>query len=233
MSDATIVTLVAGGTGGLGRAVSQAFLAAGATVAVTYRKRAEFDELRRLAGADAARLSGHESDVTDDASARALVEQRRPGTGPLGCAGQHGRRLRRRPEALGNRPQPAGANAGPESVLGILAGARRGAGDAQTTSRQHRQRCRASGVHPSRRRGGIRSLEGRGPGAHRLARRGSCRYRRENQLHRSRASSTPRPTAETCRTPTSRSGPNRRTSRAWSCSCAATPPSPFTGRRSP
>ncbi|HXR91129.1 MAG TPA: hypothetical protein VN750_12730, partial [Steroidobacteraceae bacterium] len=42
------VTLVAGGTGGLGRAVSQAFLAAGATVAVTYRKRAEFDELRRV-----------------------------------------------------------------------------------------------------------------------------------------------------------------------------------------
>ena len=37
------VTLVAGGTGGLGRAVSLAFLQEGASVVVTYRKQAELD----------------------------------------------------------------------------------------------------------------------------------------------------------------------------------------------
>ena len=38
--------LVAGGTGGLGRAVSLAFLEAGAVVGVTYRKPEEFETLR-------------------------------------------------------------------------------------------------------------------------------------------------------------------------------------------
>jgi NAD(P)-dependent dehydrogenase (short-subunit alcohol dehydrogenase family) len=38
--------LVAGGTGGLGRAVSLAFLQEGATVAVTYRKQKATDALR-------------------------------------------------------------------------------------------------------------------------------------------------------------------------------------------
>ena len=75
MSDATTVALIAGGTGGLGRAVSQAFLAAGATVVVTYRKQVEYDELSLLAGSDAARLVGHQSDVTEEAQARTLVER--------------------------------------------------------------------------------------------------------------------------------------------------------------
>jgi NAD(P)-dependent dehydrogenase (short-subunit alcohol dehydrogenase family) len=73
MSDSATVTLVAGGTGGLGRAVSNAFLAAGATVVVTYRKQEEYDELSRQI--NSARLSGHRTDVTDDSAARALIER--------------------------------------------------------------------------------------------------------------------------------------------------------------
>ena len=67
--------LVTGGTGGLGRAVSLAFLEEGATVAVTYRKQEEFDALRNAAGAIAARLEGHQVDVTDEAAARQLIEK--------------------------------------------------------------------------------------------------------------------------------------------------------------
>ena len=46
------VALVAGGTGGLGRAVSLAFLQEGAKVVVTYRKQEEFDALKQAAGAN-------------------------------------------------------------------------------------------------------------------------------------------------------------------------------------
>jgi NAD(P)-dependent dehydrogenase (short-subunit alcohol dehydrogenase family) len=73
MSDSTKVTLVAGGTGGLGKAVSNAFLAAGATVIVTYRKQEEYDELSRQV--NCARLSGYRTDVTDDSAVRTLIER--------------------------------------------------------------------------------------------------------------------------------------------------------------
>ena len=66
--------LVAGGTGGLGRAVALAFLAEGARVSVTYRKRDELAGLESAAGAARVRLEGHEADVTDETAARALVE---------------------------------------------------------------------------------------------------------------------------------------------------------------
>jgi NAD(P)-dependent dehydrogenase (short-subunit alcohol dehydrogenase family) len=69
------VVLVAGGTGGLGRAVALAFLGDGAKVAVTHRGAAEFDALKRSAGEDASRLSGHSADVTDDTAVRALVDE--------------------------------------------------------------------------------------------------------------------------------------------------------------
>src|SRR5260370_9578267 len=45
------VALVAGGTGGLGRAVSLAFLERGWKVAVTYRRRGEWESLQSAAGA--------------------------------------------------------------------------------------------------------------------------------------------------------------------------------------
>ena len=74
--------LVAGGTGGLGRAVSLAFLDAGARVAVTFRKQAEFDALRQAAGSNGASLEGDSVDVTDEAAVNRLVD---------GIASRHGR----------------------------------------------------------------------------------------------------------------------------------------------
>ena len=68
------VNLVAGGTGGLGRGVSLAFLLEGAVVITTYRKQAEFDDLVEEAGADAARLEGHRVDATDETATRRLVD---------------------------------------------------------------------------------------------------------------------------------------------------------------
>jgi NAD(P)-dependent dehydrogenase (short-subunit alcohol dehydrogenase family) len=68
------VALVAGGTGGLGRAVSLAFLGEGAEVVVTYRKQAELDALRSAAGAASPRLTGHPVDVTDEAAVQLFVD---------------------------------------------------------------------------------------------------------------------------------------------------------------
>jgi NAD(P)-dependent dehydrogenase (short-subunit alcohol dehydrogenase family) len=68
------IAIVAGGTGGLGRAVSLAFLAAGAKVIASYRKQAEFDGLAAAAGAARPGLSGATVDVTDEAAARQFVE---------------------------------------------------------------------------------------------------------------------------------------------------------------
>ncbi len=64
------VVLVAGGTGGLGRAVSLAFLEEGAKVVVTYREQREFDALSRETGAFGSSLDGQRVDVTDESSVR-------------------------------------------------------------------------------------------------------------------------------------------------------------------
>jgi NAD(P)-dependent dehydrogenase (short-subunit alcohol dehydrogenase family) len=60
------IAFIAGGTGGLGRAVCLAFLAEDATVIVTYRKQDEFASLQHSAGPTASRLEGHSLDVTDE-----------------------------------------------------------------------------------------------------------------------------------------------------------------------
>ncbi len=68
------ITVVAGGTGGLGRAVTQAFLDEGATVIVTYRTQAEFNELVQAVAANASRLEGQRVDVTDETESRRFIE---------------------------------------------------------------------------------------------------------------------------------------------------------------
>ena len=69
------VVLVAGGTGGLGRAVALAFLAEGAQVVVTYRAKEGFDALKSAAGKSESNLEGHVVDVTDEIAVRQLVEK--------------------------------------------------------------------------------------------------------------------------------------------------------------
>jgi len=69
------VVLIAGGTGGLGRAVTSAFLEEGATVVVTYRNQPEWEKVKTASSAYAGRLEGHEVDVTDETAMRQLVEK--------------------------------------------------------------------------------------------------------------------------------------------------------------
>src|SRR6516162_8357568 len=68
------LALVAGGTGGLGRAVSLAFLEEGASVAVTFRRQEEFDALKESASPQASSLIGNNVDVTSEAAVGKMVE---------------------------------------------------------------------------------------------------------------------------------------------------------------
>src|SRR5271155_2448047 len=68
------LVLVAGGTGGLGRAVSVAFLEEGAKVVVTYRGQEEWEDLRGVVGANASSLAGRRVDVTDEAGVDQFVQ---------------------------------------------------------------------------------------------------------------------------------------------------------------
>jgi NAD(P)-dependent dehydrogenase (short-subunit alcohol dehydrogenase family) len=68
------VVLVAGGTGGLGRAISLEFLENGDRVAATFRDQAELADLETSARENASRLSGHRVDVTREDGVRALVD---------------------------------------------------------------------------------------------------------------------------------------------------------------
>jgi len=71
-SDAVVI--VAGGTGGLGAAVSEAFVREGARVVATYRTAEEYRRLaQQLQGAE--RLSGESVDVTDEAATRQFFER--------------------------------------------------------------------------------------------------------------------------------------------------------------
>jgi NAD(P)-dependent dehydrogenase (short-subunit alcohol dehydrogenase family) len=67
------VVVVAGGTGGLGNAVSHAFLEEDAKVVVTYRKEDKFAALKQAAGAKANALEGFAVDVTDEGATSELI----------------------------------------------------------------------------------------------------------------------------------------------------------------
>jgi NAD(P)-dependent dehydrogenase (short-subunit alcohol dehydrogenase family) len=71
------VVVVTGGTGGLGSAVSTAFLDAGATVVVTYRSQPEYDALANAFTGKAsigARLEGLRVDVTDETASKQFID---------------------------------------------------------------------------------------------------------------------------------------------------------------
>jgi NAD(P)-dependent dehydrogenase (short-subunit alcohol dehydrogenase family) len=76
------IVVVAGGTGGLGRAVSLAFLEQGARVVATFRNQQEFDAVKAGAAANAGMLEGARVDVTDEAAVSQLIES---------VAARHGR----------------------------------------------------------------------------------------------------------------------------------------------
>src|SRR5258707_6304617 len=67
--------LVAGGTGGLGRAVSLAFLRENAVVVVTYRKQEEMEALKIAAATNESRLEAYAVDVTEETAVHQLVEK--------------------------------------------------------------------------------------------------------------------------------------------------------------
>jgi NAD(P)-dependent dehydrogenase (short-subunit alcohol dehydrogenase family) len=67
------VVLVAGGTGGLGKAVSLAFLREQAKVVVTYRSDQEFAALKAAAGENVSSLAGYAVDVTDEGATIELI----------------------------------------------------------------------------------------------------------------------------------------------------------------
>lgn len=81
------VVLVAGGTGGLGRAVSLAFVEQGSRVIVTFQRPGDLDELKKsasslLVSADGASLEGNAVDVTDEAAVAKFIN---------GIVDRHGR----------------------------------------------------------------------------------------------------------------------------------------------
>ena len=84
------VVLVTGGTGGLGRAVSLAFVADGANVTVTFQRPGDLDELKKaaspkLAEMQSASLEGFNVDVTDEAAVSKLIDGIVERRGRLDC----------------------------------------------------------------------------------------------------------------------------------------------------
>ena len=68
------VVIVAGGTGGLGRAISRLLLERDARVAATFHREEEFAALQQSAGSAQDRLAGFQADVTDAKATEKLVQ---------------------------------------------------------------------------------------------------------------------------------------------------------------
>jgi NAD(P)-dependent dehydrogenase (short-subunit alcohol dehydrogenase family) len=75
VSSAKKIVLIAGGTGGLGRAASLAFVLEGAAVNVTYQRLAEWESLKNGAAASGGSLKGYHVDVTHEAAVVEMMEQ--------------------------------------------------------------------------------------------------------------------------------------------------------------
>lgn len=69
------VVIITGGTGALGNAVTAAFLRAGARVLTTFTRETEIDALKSNLGALAAALRGVKTNVLDEASVQAMVQE--------------------------------------------------------------------------------------------------------------------------------------------------------------
>jgi len=69
------VVLVAGGTGGLGHAITLLLLEQGSTVAVAFNREQEYQTLQQAAGHSGNRLAGFHADVTDLAATAKLVQK--------------------------------------------------------------------------------------------------------------------------------------------------------------
>jgi NAD(P)-dependent dehydrogenase (short-subunit alcohol dehydrogenase family) len=79
------VVLVAGGTGGLGTAVSRAFLREGSQVTVTYRNQSEFDRFRNENGVTSSTLQGLSVDMTDERECADLISSVLAEHGRIDC----------------------------------------------------------------------------------------------------------------------------------------------------
>jgi NAD(P)-dependent dehydrogenase (short-subunit alcohol dehydrogenase family) len=69
------LVVVTGGTGGLGRSVTMAFLEEGANVVVTYREPREWDDLKAIGGPNISSLAGYRVDVTDELEVDQFVKK--------------------------------------------------------------------------------------------------------------------------------------------------------------
>ena len=176
------VVLVAGGTGGLGSAVSVAFLEEGATVAVTYRSQQEFEALRSAAGSLASRLEGHAVDVTAEGPVRQLVavilakhERLDAMTNAVGAYAA-GQKLWETEPKVFQRITIA------QLFLRLCVGAIRRSRDAEAGARRDCQRRLDGGNRSCGLRGCICSVQGGGCGHDRFACRGSNWHRRPREL---------------------------------------------------
>ena len=216
------VVLVAGGTGGLGRAVSRAFLEAGATVssAIARRRNSPTCARRRRWTRPGCRAT---SRFTDEAAVRQMVER---------IAAQHGR-LDALVNAVGGYAGGAplwnveaavldrmlALNLRPNHVLAravVPLMLKQGSGSIVAIAAKAALEHTAGAAAYAASKAAALALMDRSPRIWPAAACASTRC--------CRASSTPSPIGRQCRRPTSRAGRGPRTSRASFCSCAATTP---------